>query len=59
MTDRQKKGVAFIATAALFAVAGGVLLAVSATPAWVTGLIDGAVAVLAIFGIVVTSKPDV
>ena len=59
MTDRQKKGVAFIATAALFAVTGGVLLATAATPAWVNVLIDGAVAVLAIFGIVVTSKPDV
>jgi len=59
MTDRQKKGIAFIATAALFALGGGVLLATTATPAWVSVLIDGAVAVLAIFGIVVTAKPDV
>lgn len=58
MTDRQRKGIAFIATAALFALGGGVLLATAATPVWVNVVIDGAVAVFAVFGIVITAKPD-
>jgi hypothetical protein len=59
MTDRQKKGIGFIATAVLFAIAGGVLLATVSTPAWVSIVIDGAVAVLGIVGIVISAKPDV
>jgi hypothetical protein len=59
MTERQKKGVGFLATAGVFAVGGGVLLLFSVTPDWVTVLIDAAVAVLAVFGIVVTAKPEV
>jgi membrane protein YdbS with pleckstrin-like domain len=59
LSDRQKKGIGFIATAVLFALAGIVLLAFTATPAWVNIAIDAVVAVLAIIGIVVTAKPDV
>jgi hypothetical protein len=59
LSDRQKKGIGFIATAVLFAVAGGVLLATVTTPTWVNVVIDGVVAVLGIIGIVVSAKPDV
>jgi len=59
MTDRQRKGVGFLATAALFALAGAVLLIVQVTPTWVATLIDAAVVVLGIVGIVVVAKPDV
>jgi hypothetical protein len=59
MTDRQRKGIGFLATAGVFAVAGGVLLLFQVTPTWVPVLIDAAVAVLAVFGIVITAKPEV
>lgn len=58
MTDRQKKGVGFIATAVLFAVAGIVLLATLNTPAWVNIAIDAVVVVLGLVGIAITAKPD-
>lgn len=59
MTDRQKKGVAFLATAGVFGLGGAILLLFANTPAFVPVLIDAAVAVLAIFGIAVVAKPDV
>jgi hypothetical protein len=58
LSDRQKKGIGFIATAVLFALAGAVLLATAVTPTWVNVAIDAVVAVLAIVGIVVAAKPD-
>ena len=59
LTERQKKGVGFIVTAVLFAIAGVVILATVNTPTWVNIVIDGVVAVLGIIGIVITAKPDV
>jgi hypothetical protein len=59
MTDRQKKGIGFLATAAVFALAGAVLLIVQVTPTWVATVIDVAVLALGVVGIVVVAKPEV
>ena len=59
MTDRQKKGVAFLATGGVFAIAGFILLAFSVTPVWVPVLLDALVGVLSVVGIVGVAKPDV
>jgi len=59
LTDRQKKGIGYLVSAAILAVAGGVLLAFSITPTWVPVVIDVAVAVAAVLGIVVVAKPEI
>lgn len=59
MNDRQKKGVGFLATAGVFAIAGGVLLVFPVTPVVVPVLLDAAVALLALFGIFIVAKPEV
>jgi predicted signal transduction protein with EAL and GGDEF domain len=59
LSERQKKGIGFIATAVLFAVAGIVLLATVSTPVWLNIAIDAVVVVLGLVGIVITAKPDV
>jgi len=59
LSARQKKGIGFVAAAVLFAIVGIVLIVTINTPAWVNVLVDGAVAVLAIIGIVVAAKPEV
>ena len=59
MTDRQKKGLGYLVTAAILAVGGAVLLIFSGTPLWVPVLLDVAVAVAAILGITVIARPEV
>ena len=46
-------------TAALFGLAGAVLLAFTATPSWVVVVLDVAVAIAAVVGITVIAKPEV
>lgn len=58
LSDRQRKGIGFLATAALFALAGAILLIVPSTPNWVNVVIDVAVLALGAIGIVVVAKPD-
>ena len=59
MTDRQKKGIGFLVTAAVFGLAGAVLLAVSVTPVWVPVVLDVIVVVAGVVGITVVAKPEV
>jgi hypothetical protein len=59
MTARQKKGIGFLVTSALFALGGGVLLGTAVTPDWVTVIMTVVSAVSSVFGIVITAKPDV
>lgn len=59
MTDRQKKGIGFLVTAAVFGLAGAVLLAFSVTPVWVPVVIDVLVVVAGVVGITVVAKPEV
>jgi hypothetical protein len=53
MTPRKKKGVGFIVTAALFALAGGVFIGTEITPAWLNVLMAGASALAGVFGLVI------
>lgn len=59
LSDRQKKGLGYLVTAAILAVGGAVLLIFSVTPVWVPVLLDVAVAVAAILGITVIARPEV
>ena len=59
MTERQKKGIGYLVTAALFGLAGAILLAFTATPSWVVVVLDVAVAIAAVVGITVVAKPEV
>lgn len=59
LTERQKKGIGYLVTAALFGLAGAILLAFTATPSWVVVVLDVAVAVAAVVGITVVAKPEV
>jgi hypothetical protein len=53
MDPRKKKGVGFIVTAALFAVAGGVFIGTSATPDWLNIVFAGVSALAGVFGLVI------
>lgn len=53
MTPRKKKGIGFIVTAALFAVAGGVFIGTAATPSWLDIVFAGVSALASVFGLVI------
>jgi hypothetical protein len=59
LNDRQQKGIGFLVTAALFGLAGAILLIFSITPTWVPVVLNVAVAVAGILGIVIVAKPEV
>ena len=59
LTERQRKGIGYLVSAAILGVAGAVLLIFTATPTWVPVVIDVAVAVAAVMGITVIAKPEV
>lgn len=59
LTDRQKKGVGYLVSAGILALAGAVLLIFTATPTWVPIVLDVAVAVAAVLGITVIARPEV
>ncbi|MCX6035244.1 MAG: hypothetical protein NTV38_09765 [Chloroflexi bacterium] len=58
LSDRQRKGIGFLVTAALFGLAGAVLLIFTLTPTWVPVVLDVAVGVAGILGIVIVAKPE-
>jgi hypothetical protein len=53
MTPRKKKGIGFIVTAALFAVAGGVFVGTDVTPDWLNVVFAGISALAGVFGLVI------
>lgn len=59
LTDRQKKGIGYLVSAGILGLGGAVLLIFTSTPIWVPVVIDVAVAVAAVMGISVISKPEV
>lgn len=59
LSDRQRKGIGFLITAALFGLAGAILLAFSVTPVWVPVVLDVIVVVAGVVGITVVAKPEV
>lgn len=59
MNDRQKKGIGYLVSAAILALGGAVLLIFQVTPTWVPIVLDVAVAVAAVLGIVGVAKPEV
>ena len=59
LTNRQKKGIGYLVGAVILALAGAALLIWTATPTWIPVILDVAVAVAAVFGIVTIAKPDV
>lgn len=59
LSDRQKKGIGFLITAALFGLAGAILLAFAVTPVWVPVVLDVIVVVAGVVGITVVAKPEV
>lgn len=58
LTDRQKKGVGYLVSAVILALAGAALLIWTATPAWIPVVLNVAVAVAAVLGIVVVATPE-
>jgi len=59
MTDRQKKGIGYLVGAAVFGLAGAVLLAFQLTPTWVPVVLDVIVVVAGVLGIAVVARPEV
>ena len=59
LSDRQKKGIGFLVTAAVFGLAGAVLLAFKVTPVWVPVVLDVIVVVAGVVGISVVARPEV
>lgn len=59
LSDRQKKGIGYIASAVIFGIAGAVLLIFTTTPIWVPVVLDVLVVVAGVIGITVVARPDV
>ena len=58
LSVRQKKGIGYLVTAVILALAGAALLIWTATPAWIPVVINVAVAVAAVLGITVVANPE-
>jgi len=58
LSVRQKKGIGYLVTAVILALAGAALLIWTATPAWIPVIINVAVAVAAVLGITVVANPE-
>jgi len=58
LSDRQKKGIGYLVSAAILALAGGALLIWTATPAWIPVVLNVAVAIAAVLGITVVASPE-
>lgn len=58
MNGRQLRGIAYLITAAVFALGGGALVATGVTPAWVDVAINVIAAIAAVLGVPIIAKPD-
>lgn len=58
LSERQKKGIGYGVTAALFGLASAVFLIFSVTPTWVPAVMGVVVAVAGVLGIVVAAQPE-
>lgn len=57
MTPRKKKGIGFLVTAGLFALAGGIFVGMDATPDWLNTVMGIASAIATALGLVIV-VPD-
>ena len=58
LTVRQRKGIGYLVSAGILALAGAALLIWTATPAWIPVVLNVAVAVAAVLGVTVVATPE-